>query len=290
MLDPWWTLWDLIKEGLGWSLATAYAFLPNFGIAIILVTFVINTLLFPLTLKQTRASRAMMSIQPELQRIRREYRDQREEMQRRMTELQREHGASPLGCVGPLLVQSPILFAIFRVLNDPTGLHNDLSPVPPGSSLWEAIRAEEATFVGMDLGVAPSMAIGAGIGAAIPYLVTMIAMIAVQYVQQWYTQRDQASMPGGDRQKRQMQMFTRIMPLFLGFISWNFPAGLLLYWTTSNLVRLGQQVTINWMDGRPEPPPGLAKEEDKPDAGGSPPSSPPHPRSAKKSRRRKRRK
>ena len=289
MLDPWWTLWDLIKEGLGWSLATAYAFIPNFGIAIILVTFVINTLLFPLTLKQTRASRAMMQIQPELQRIRRDYRDQRDEMQRRMTELQREHGASPLGCVGPLLVQSPILFAIFRVLNDPTGLQDDLSPVPRGSALWEAIRAEEATFVGMDLGVAPAEAIGAGIVAAIPYLATMIAMIAIQYIQQWYTQRDQVSMPGAERQKRQMQMFTRIMPLFLGFISWNFPAGLLLYWTTSNLVRLGQQITINWMDGRPEPPPAINK-EDKPDSGGSPSSSPPHPRSAKRSRRRKRRK
>lgn len=289
MLDPWWTLWDLIKEGLGWSLATAYAFIPSFGIAIILVTFVINTLLFPLTLKQTRSSRAMMQIQPELQRIRRDYRDQREEMQRRMTELQREHGASPLGCLGPLLVQSPILFAIFRVLNDPTGLQNDLSPVPRGSALWEAIRAEEATFVGMDLGVAPAEVIGDGVVAAVPYLITMIAMIAIQYIQQWYTQRDQASMPGAERQKRQMQMFTRIMPLFLGFISWNFPAGLLLYWTTSNLVRLGQQITINWMDGRPEPPPAINK-EDTPDSGGSPSSSPPHPRSAKRSRRRKRRK
>ncbi len=288
MLDPWWTLWDLIKEGLGWSLATAYAFIPNFGIAIILVTIVINTLLFPLTLKQTRSSRAMMQIQPELQRIRRDYRDQREEMQRRMTELQRKHGASPLGCLGPLLVQSPILFAIFRVLNDPTGLQNELSPVPPGSALWQAIRAEEATFVGMDLGVPPSEAITAGIAAAIPYLATMVAMIAIQYIQQWYTQRDQVA-AGGDRQRRQMQMFTRIMPLFLGFISWNFPAGLLLYWTTSNLVRLGQQIMINWMDGRPEPPPAITK-EDKPDSGGSSSSSsPPHPRSAKKSRRRKRR-
>jgi YidC/Oxa1 family membrane protein insertase len=270
-------------------LATAYAFVPNFGIAIIFLTFVINTLLFPLTLKQTRSSRAMMSIQPELQRIRREYRDQREEMQRRMTELQREHGASPLGCVGPLLVQSPILFAIFRVLNDPTGQVNDLSPVPRGSALWEAIEAQEATFVGMDLGVAPSAAIDGGILGAVPYLLTMILMIAAQYVQQWYTQRDQVSAPGGERQKRQMQMFTRIMPLFLGFISWNFPAGLLLYWTTSTLVRLGQQVAINWMDGRPEPPAGLTK-EDKPDPGGPPSPSPPHPRSAKKSRRRKRRK
>lgn len=289
MLDPWWTLWDLIKEGLGWSLATAYAFIPSFGIAIILVTIVINTLLFPLTLKQTRSSRAMMSIQPELQRIRRDYKDQREEMQRRMTELQRNHGASPLGCLGPMLVQSPVLFAIFRVLNDPTGLQNDLSPVPPGSALWEAIRAEEAKFVGMDLGIAPSEAISAGVGAAIPYLATMIAMIAIQYVQQWYTQRDQAAAGGGERQRRQMQMFTRIMPLFLGFISWNFPAGLLLYWTTSNLVRLGQQIAINWMDGRPEPPMGIGK-EDEPDSGGTQSSSPPHSRSVKKSRRRKRRK
>lgn len=287
MLDPWWTVWDWIKEGLGWSFAISYDFIPSFGIAIILVTVVINTLLFPLTLKQTRSSRAMMQIQPELQRIRRDYRDQREEMQRRMTELQREHGASPLGCLGPLLVQSPILFAIFRVLNDPTGLHTDFSPVPPGSALWEAIRAEEAIFVGMDLALSPAQATTTGLVAALPYLGTMVLMITIQYIQQWYTQRDQVSV-AGDRQRRQMQMFTRIMPLFLGFISWNFPAGLLLYWTTSNLVRLSQQIAINWMDGRPEPPPGLGSEE-KPDEG-DPPSSPqPHSHSARKSRRRKRR-
>ena len=285
MLEPWWILWDWIKEGLGWGFATSYAFIPNFGIAIILVTLVINTLLFPLTLKQTRSSRAMMSIQPELQRIRKVYKDNREEMQRRMTELQREHGASPLGCLGPMLVQSPILFAIFRVLNDPTGLVNDLSPVPPGSALWEAIRADQAGFVGMDLAATPSQVIGSGVLAALPYLVTMIAMITIQYIQQWYTQRDQTSQ-AGDRQKRQMQMFTRIMPLFLGFISWNFPAGLLLYWTTSNLVRLGQQIAINWMDGRPEPPSVLGADE-KPDVGDSPSSSPPHSHSAKKSRRRR---
>jgi len=287
VLDPWWTLWDWIKEGLGWSFAISYDFIPSFGIAIILVTVVINTLLFPLTLKQTRSSRAMMQIQPELQRIRRDYRDQREEMQRRMTELQREHGASPLGCLGPLLVQSPILFAIFRVLNDPTGLHTDFSPVPPGSALWEAIRAEEAIFVGMDLALSPAQATTTGLVAALPYLGTMILMITIQYIQQWYTQRDQVSV-AGDRQRRQMQMFTRIMPLFLGFISWNFPAGLLLYWTTSNLVRLSQQIAINWMDGRPEPPPGLGSEE-KPGEGDSPSSAQPHSHSARKSRRRKRR-
>jgi len=272
---------------LGWSFAISYDFIPSFGIAIILVTVVINTLLFPLTLKQTRSSRAMMQIQPELQRIRRDYRDQREEMQRRMTELQRERGASPLGCLGPLLVQSPILFAIFRVLNDPTGLQTDFSPVPPGSALWEAIRAEEAIFVGMDLALSPAQATATGLVAALPYLGTMILMITIQYIQQWYTQRDQVSV-AGDRQRRQMQMFTRIMPLFLGFISWNFPAGLLLYWTTSNLVRLSQQVAINWMDGRPEPPPGLGS-EDKPGEGDPPSSTQPHSHSARKSRRRKRR-
>ncbi len=287
MLDPWWTLWDWIKEGLGWAFAVSYDVIPSFGIAIILVTIVINTLLFPLTVKQTRASRAMMVIQPELQRIRRDYKDQREEMQRRMTELQREHGASPLGCLGPLLVQSPVLFAIFRVLNDPTGLINDLSPVPRGSALWEAIRAEEAVFVGMDLASTPSQVISTGLTVALPYLATMIAMITIQYIQQWYTQRDQTAV-AGDRQRRQMQMFTRIMPLFLGFISWNFPAGLLLYWTTSNLVRLGQQIAINWMDGRPEPPSALGV-EDKPDDGSSQSVSPPHSRAANKSRRRNRR-
>ena len=80
----------------------------------------------------------------------------------------------------------------------------------------------------------------------------IVLMVATQYVQQWhatYGQERPAGQPGAGAQ----QAITKIMPLFIGFISWNFPAGLIIYWATGNLFRLGQQALIFKMDGRPTP-------------------------------------
>ncbi len=116
------------------------------------------------------------------------------------------------------------------------------------------------TFLGMDLSVSPAQAMAIGFSVAIPYLVLLILMVATQYVQQWhstYGQERPSGQPGAGAQ----QAITKVMPLFIGFISWNFPAGLVLYWATSNLFRLGQQALIFKIDGRPTP---VAKEEAEP--------------------------
>ena len=119
-----------------------------------------------------------------------------------------------------------------------------------------------------------------------PYLIMIVIMVATQYIQQWhstYGQIRDKSQPGAGAQ----QAITRIMPLFIGFISWNFPAGLVLYWTTSNLFRLGQQVLIFRIDGRP-PSPGSA-EAQKPEKPESDEPSRPQQGAANKRRRRRRR-
>ena len=108
------------------------------------------------------------------------------------------------------------------------------------------------TFLGMDLFTSPAEAMALGLSAALPYLIMIVLMVATQYVQQWhatYGQERPAGQPGAGAQ----QAITKIMPLFIGFISWNFPAGLIIYWATGNLFRLGQQALIFKMDGRPTP-------------------------------------
>jgi len=115
------------------------------------------------------------------------------------------------------------------------------------------------TFLGMNLGISPSEAMTLfGLAVAIPYLITIVLMVATQYIQQWHSTYGQVSnkgQPGAGAQ----QAITKIMPLFIGFISWNFPAGLVVYWATSNLFRLGQQVLLFKIDGRP-PSPGSNQE------------------------------
>jgi YidC/Oxa1 family membrane protein insertase len=135
------------------------------------------------------------------------------------------------------------------------------------------------------MGETPAAAFAAGIATAIPYLVMMILMVATQYVQTWHSTYGQDK-PQGPQAGAQ-QAVTKIMPLFIGFISWNFPAGLVLYWATANLFRLGQQVVIFKIDGRPTTV-AAAAIADTPPADEEATPKKPQPGSAKKQRRRRR--
>lgn len=264
-------IWEGLLTTLALALDFFYGVVPSYGFGIIMLTVAINLVVFPLTLKQTRATRAFQSVQPEIKRIQKEYKEKPEEMQKELMRVQREAGASPGGCLLPLLVQMPIWFALFRTLGPvavdegllasvqrflPNVSIGDMVPrilelLPDGSALGGAIAADSATFLGMHMGDSPSQAFAEGLGGAIPYLLMIILMVATQYVQTWHATYGQEK-PQGPQAGAQ-QAVTKVMPLFIGFISWNFPAGLVLYWATANVFRLGQQVLIFKMDGRPSP-------------------------------------
>lgn len=282
-------LFNTLIRGLGSVLGFFYDLLDfvsegvALGFSIILLTIFINLLVFPLTLKQTRATRAFTEIQPEIKRLQKEFKDDPQEMQKRLMELQKSAGATPGGCLLPLLVQMPIWFALFRLLQAP------LDYLDAESGLGVALQDGTAeTFLGMDLSVTPAVAIGSGILIALPYLIMIALMVATQYVQQWhstYGQERPSGQPGAGAQ----QAITKIMPLFIGFISWNFPAGLILYWATGNLFRLGQQALIFKIDGRPTPM-GKTTEEPKQVEGSEPDEvKKPQQGAANKRRRRRRR-
>ena len=274
-------LWEGLKSLLGSTLSFFFDLIPNYGVAIILLTVVINLLVFPLTLKQTRATRAFQAIQPEIKRIQKELKDQPEEMQRELMRAQKEAGASPGGCLLPLLVQMPIWFALFRVLSLP------LDYIPAGSALATAIELDTSTFLGMHMNISPSQAFADGFLTALPYLLMLILMVATQYIQTWHSTYGQDK-PQGPQAGAQ-QAVTKIMPLFIGFISWNFPAGLVLYWATANLFRLGQQVVIFKIDGRPTPAAVEPVDKPAPPSSDQPSTKKPQPGSAKKQQRRRRR-
>lgn len=290
---------DRIVALMGSALSFFYDFLHvsfgvgvSYGLAIILLTIAINILVFPLTLKQTRATRAFSSLQPEIKKIQAEYKDEPQEMQKRLMAAQKEAGATPGGCLLPLLVQMPIWISLFRLLREP--LYPPFGMVE--TNLGQALQAPEPPqFLGMMLGKTPGGAFAEDIVTAIPYLIMIVLMVATQYVQQWH------SMSGQDRDPNQpgagaQQAVTKIMPLFIGFISWSFPAGLVLYWATSNIFRFGQQVLIFRIDGRPPAPGSASKESDEPkngpkndDSSDGESEKKPQPGAASKRRRRRRR-
>ncbi len=301
-------LFRSLQELLAFALERFYDLIPSFGISIIMLTLTINFILFPLTLRQTRATRAFQEIQPEIKRIQKEYKDDPETMQKELMRAQREAGATPGGCLLPILVQSPIWFALFRVLRNiswiATGQLADFDAEPilhAGTALRQAVEANNIDFLGMHLGLNMSEGITAGGLGALPYIGMLVLMVASQYFQQWHAQRGQTKKADLTQQQRQQQqtqqLITRGLPLFIGVISWSFPAGLVLYWATSNLFRVGQQFALFAIDGRPTPPSsdgggGSPKQpvdgDDNGDNGSSAKGSKPHPVSQKKQRRRRR--
>ncbi len=294
-------LFRSIELAIGWLLALFYDIIPLFGMSIILLTLTINLVLFPLTLKQTRSTRAFQAVAPEIKRIQKEYKDDPEAMQKEMMRVQKEAGATPGGCLGPILVQMPVWFALFRVLRNVADISNGTTSdvlIPADSALLEAVRAGRQMFLGMDLSQVMSVGIKASPLVALPYVLMIVLMIATQYYQMWHAQRgtntsNQDLTPQQRQQQQTQQAITRFMPMMIGVFSWNFPAGLVLYWTTSNLFRLAQQFVIFAIDGRPPAPGGEVgggKNGSKEEPGSEAVSTKkPHPVSSKKQQRRKRR-
>lgn len=306
-------LFNSLQELLAFGLEFFYDLIPSFGINIIMLTLAINFVLFPLTLRQTRATRAFQEIQPEIKRIQKEYKDDPETMQKELMRTQREAGATPGGCILPILVQSPIWFALFRVLRNVSWIANgqlaefDAEPIlHAGTGLRAAVERNDIDFLGMHLGQTMGESISAGGFGALPYIGMLIVMVASQYFQQWHAQRGQTKKTDLTQQQKQQQqtqqLITKGLPLFIGVISWSFPAGLVLYWVTSNLFRVGQQFALFAIDGRPTPPSesapgGSAGPKDDDNGGnsnggdgsnGNGAKARPHPVSQKKQRRRRR--
>lgn len=287
-------IWDGFKEILAALIALIYQVVPNFGLTIIILTVLLNILVFPLTLKQTRSARAMQEIQPEVKKLQKKYKDDPESMNKEMMALYRERGVNPAGCLLPMLVQFPIWIALFRVLSIECapGLSCPPSEMQPqllrllesGTRLYGDLEAETlGNFLGMDLFKSASDVFSLdGLVGALPYVFLILIVVVSQFVQQRMLTPPSASQ---DSQARQMQGIMKIMPLFFGFISWSLPAGLVVYFATSNLFRIGQQQLIFKIDGRPDAPKEKAKEDpDQPDD----PKPMPEQGSAKKRGRRRR--
>jgi YidC/Oxa1 family membrane protein insertase len=281
----------VLLDAIGAVLAFLYRYIPNYGVDIILLTLAIRILLLPLGIKQIRSMQAMQSIQPKVREIQRKYKGKRDAVSRqKMNEetmrLYRERGVNPFsGCL-PILAQFPILIALFGVLNVPNGLpHVRGAPpqAPPAAytqlyrDLTHRDQAPGIRFLGANLvcsareagtgtttvpkkGTIPQVEKDCGKGSPvkIPFYLFLVAMIGTTYYQQRQMQR------ASPAQSQQQQMLTRIMPLFFGVIGFGFPAGLVLYWTTTNLVQIGQQFYMlpQMSAGREEPPRSRSQRDD----------------------------
>ncbi len=181
----------------------------SYGLAIILLTVLMKVILYPLTVKQLKSMRAMQKIQPKMQRLQEKYKDNPQLLQQKMMKLYQDAGVNPMaGCL-PILAQMPILMAMYYTL-----FNFDYGGVTP-SFLWLPNLSETDPT----------------------YVLPVISGLSTYVLQKISVNTAPAN--------TQSKIFMIAMPLFIGWISLSFPAGLVLYWVTMNAVQMIQQFWIN---------------------------------------------
>ncbi|HEX6435859.1 MAG TPA: membrane protein insertase YidC [Candidatus Binatia bacterium] len=196
-----------------------HQFTRSYGIDIILLTVLLKLLTAPLTHKSYASMKQMQKLQPQMERLKEKYKDDREKLNKEIMELYRRNGVNPLGGCLPMVVQFPVFIGLYNALYIPIELRhapflwiNDLSKPD-----WQSLPFE---FAGWHLGVP----------------VLTILMGASMFMQQWMTPS------AGDPNQRKLML---MMPLIFTFMFVTFPAGLTIYWLVNNVLSIAQQWWIN---------------------------------------------
>jgi YidC/Oxa1 family membrane protein insertase len=222
-------------EGPGWA----------WVLSVVMLTVVMRAAMIPLFVKQIKATRGQQLIQPEIQAIQAKYKGKtdpasREALSRETMALYKENGTNPFSSCLPILLQSPIFFALFRVLNAigpiAYGERDGIGPITQslafdiqGSSFFGARLSD--TFMATD---------------SWPTRIVIIVLILLMSASTFYTQRQltRKNMPAASLQgpaANMQKMMLYVFPLIFMISGVNFPVGVLIYWTVTNLWSMGQQ-------------------------------------------------
>jgi len=224
-------VWLAIKEAIFSALQFLYDITGDYGLAIILLTVAIRLLMIPLTVKQTRSMYEMQRIQPKIKQLQKKYKNDKEKLQEETLKFYQENKVNPFGGCLPLLLQMPVFIALYQVLGG--------TPENPGlflqyvESLPEAEQAvvTRGWIILPDLTATPASIWAAdGFLAVIPYALLVILFGLSIWLPQFL-------MPG-EAQQKQIAM---IMAVFMLYIGWISPAGVLVYWVTSSVLGIAQQ-------------------------------------------------
>ncbi len=210
---------DFIAKPCLWLMNLFYSVIPNYGVAIIILTMLVKLLLWPLGQKSYKSMSEMKKLQPLMKEIREKYKDDKQRMNQEVMGLYRTYKINPLGGCLPMVVQLPVFFALYRML-------------------YEAIELRHAPFfLWIDDLSAPDRLLR--FNFTVPFMeppygipVLTIIMGASMLLQQ------KMSPPMGDATQAKMMMF---MPIIFTVIFINFSSGLVLYWLVNNIISIAQQ-------------------------------------------------
>lgn len=272
-----------IYKLFGAILEAIYSVIPNFGWAIIIFTVLVRILLLPLMVKQQKSMVNMQKIQPELTKIQKKYANDKEKLNEETMKLYQQNNVNPMGGCLPLIIQMPILIAVYRIIQQPvtyllkidlpakvfevlkqSATDTELNVVAfvtnnfsKAQSLLEQAKLDfdlskiqiNFDFLGLNLGYSPQNCDG-------NYLLFIIPVISV-ITSFLTTKLSKAGMPKEaegtkkEEQPNQMQTMTYIFPLMTGYFCYILPAAMGIYWIMGNIWQIGQTYVMNKLMSRP---------------------------------------
>ena len=205
-------------------------------LSIVMLTIIVRSILFPLTVKQVRSMRAMQDLKPRMDRVRAQFKDNPQRQREEMAKLYQDQGVNPLGGCLPILVQMPVFIGMFYVIRKFGGTPGRTPPeydsFTHGGILWFQDLAHADPY----------------------YLLPIISALTMLAA-------TEITSKNVDPQQRWLM---RLLPIGFTAFLLNFPAGLFMYWITSNLMTLGQNYVIyNYGPGKKKPGSDKAEEKGK---------------------------
>ncbi len=267
---------DIIKVPIGYILDWIYQAIGNYGGALILFTLAVKLILLPLSLKQQKSMTKMQKLQPQLTKLQEKYKNDQQLLGQETMKLYKKYGVSPAGGCLPLLIQLPILFALYRVIYQPltymchmgaseiealvksVGSTVDVSGLMKEINLAKAGNLINFKFLGLALEQTPSFANWPSL--IIPALAGVTTYLSSK-ITQWLNpnkpekkeeekpQRilspDQKKTQGANNAEGMTKTMSTIMPLFTLWITYTLPMAMGVYWVASNVFSMAQTFLLN---------------------------------------------
>jgi YidC/Oxa1 family membrane protein insertase len=253
---------DSLFDTVAGLLNVFYELVPNYAVAIALLTCTVMLITTPLTLKGTRSMIEMQRLQPEIRRLQAQYRNDRQKLNEEMMAFYKEHQINPVGGCLPMLIQLPVFSILFyvirglihktpflaveRYISDQfTGVHVtggfDPKYLDHGTELYQSLHGQEKMqSFGIDLAISPLRSLEEGFLTALPYILIVAAIAGLS----WYQQKQIMGRNRNSEVTPQQKMMMRLGPVLYVFFAFAAPAALCVYFLVSTLWRVGQQAFI----------------------------------------------
>ncbi|MFB7504096.1 membrane protein insertase YidC [Streptomyces broussonetiae] len=216
------------------------------GLSIVSLVILIRICLIPLFVKQIKATRAMQTLQPEMKKIQERYKNDKQRQSEEMMKLYKESGTNPLSSCLPILAQSPFFFALYHVLN---GIASGHTIGVINESLLASARKAHIFGAPLAAKFKDGSATVHALGATVTDVrVVTAVMIVLMSASQFYTQRQLMTKNVDTTVKtpfmQQQKMLMYVFPVMFAVFGINFPVGVLVYWLTTNVWTMGQQMYV----------------------------------------------